>query len=220
MPIIIDAVTFPAGPLPFHRLFPLPEGSARRGVCLVLAGPSGAGKTSVAQQLLASDPGLRRSISATTRAPRTGEVDGRDYYFCSQAEFDALVASGGMLEHATVFGRSYGIPRAPVEAALSKGQDVVFVIDWQGHRSLRAALPGDVVGVFLMPPSFDELEARLRARGDKDEDVARRMAEARSEASHRDEFDHVVINDDLDVATEAVRAVLQDAREERMTYKL
>ncbi len=185
---------------------------SRRGLCLVLASPSGGGKTTMMSRLLATDPGLRQSVSATTRSPRPGELDGVDYYFCDQREFDLLVTSDSMLEHATVFGRSYGIPRAPVEAALDAGTDVVFVIDWQGHRRLRDQLPGDVVGVFLVPPSMAELRARLERRGDAAADIESRMADAGSEMSHRSEFDHQVENDDLDCAVEEVRALLEDAR--------
>lgn len=184
----------------------------RRGLCLVLAAPSGGGKTTVMEALLRDDTRIRQSVSVTTRAPREGEVEGLHYYFRSQTEFEALVASDGMLEHATVFGRSYGIPRAQVEAALDNGTDLVFVIDWQGHRTLREKLPGDVVGVFLAPPSLEVLERRLRGRGDAQEDVAKRMGEAEAECSHAPEFDHVVVNEDLGEAIEAVRAILNEAR--------
>lgn len=189
------------------------EGPVRRGICLVLAAPSGAGKSSILRALLADDPELSLSVSATTRAPRPGECDGVDYHFTDRAGFDAMVAADAMLEHATVFGRSYGTPRAPVEQALNAGRDVVFDIDWQGHRQLRQALPGDVVGVFVLPPSLPSLEARLRMRaGDSPAEIARRMAAARSELSHWAEFDHAVINLDLDRAIAEVRAVLHAAR--------
>lgn len=185
---------------------------ARRGVCLVLAAPSGGGKTTVMEAILGSDTGIRQSVSVTTRPPREGEVEGVHYYFRSQAEFEALVAGDGMLEHATVFGRSYGIPRAQVEAALESGTDLVFVIDWQGHRTLREKLPGDVIGVFLAPPSLGELERRLRGRGDAEGDIAKRMAEAEAECSHAPEFDHAVVNEDLGATIEAVRGILNEAR--------
>ncbi len=185
----------------------------RRGVCLVLAAPSGAGKTSIATALLAAEPEVTLSISATTRAPRPGEVEGVHYYFRDAAEFARMAAAGELLEWATVFGRSYGSPRAPVEAALAAGRDVLFDIDWQGFRQLRAALPGDVVGVFVLPPSLAELEARLRARGGDDgAEITRRMAAARDEMSHADEFDHVVVNRDFRQALSAVQAVLTAAR--------
>ena len=189
-------------------------GLARRGLCLVLAAPSGAGKTTIARRLLAATPGLALSVSVTTRAPRPGERDGTDYHFRDQAAFDALVAAGGMLEWARVLGRDcYGTPRAPVEAALAAGQDMLFDIDWQGHRSLRAALPGDVVGVFVLPPSRDALAARLAGRGgDSAPEIARRMARAADESAHAGEFDHVIVNDDLDAAVAAVASVLHAAR--------
>ncbi len=189
------------------------SGVARRGLCLVIAAPSGAGKSSITRALLGADPGLVLSVSVTTRAPRGGEQEGVHYYFRDQAAFDALAACGGLLEWASVFGRSYGTPREPVERALAAGRDVVFDIDWQGHRQLRAALPGDVVSVFVLPPSLAALESRLRGRGADDEaEIARRMRAAHAEIGHWHEFDHVVLNDDLPAAIEAVRAVLAAAR--------
>ena len=187
---------------------------ARRGVCLVLSAPSGAGKTAITEALLANEPALRRSVSVTTRQPRAGEQDGVHYHFIDQAAFDALAASGGLLEWARVLGRHcYGTPSAPVEQALADGMDMVFDIDWQGFRQLRAALPADVVGVFILPPSMAALEQRLRARaGDDPAEIARRMGLARAEISHWAEFDHVVVNDDLIGATGDVRSVLHAAR--------
>jgi guanylate kinase len=187
---------------------------ARRGVCLVLSAPSGAGKTAIVEALLASEPALRRSVSVTTRAPRQGEVDGIDYYFRDQAAFDRMVAAGELLEWAHALGRhSYGTPRAPVAEALRAGNDVVFVIDWQGHRQLRKVLPDDVVGVFILPPTLGALEERLRRRSGEDAaEIARRMQLAREEVSHWNEFDHVVINDVLARAVASVRAVLHASR--------
>jgi guanylate kinase len=187
---------------------------ARRGVCLVLSAPSGAGKTAIAAALLARDPELSRSVSVTTRPPRPSEVDGEDYRFCNQQEFDGMAAGGELLEWARVYGRHwYGTPRAPVEKALRNGVDVVFDIDWQGHRQLRAALPDDVVGVFILPPSLDALEARLRTRaGDDVKEIARRMALARDEMGHWREFSHIVVNDDLEQAIAAAHAILRAAR--------
>ena len=185
----------------------------RRGVCLVVAAPSGAGKSTITRTLLATEPELVLSISATTRAPRPGERDGVHYHFRTQAGFDAMVAEGAMLEWASVFGRGYGTPRAPVERALAAGRDVVFDIDWQGFRQLSAALPGDVVGVFILPPSYAALEARLRNRAsDSPDEIARRMAAARSEMAHWAEFDYLVVNRDLDMAVAHVRGILQAAR--------
>jgi guanylate kinase len=187
---------------------------ARRGVCLVLSAPSGAGKTAIADALLASEPDLHRSISVTTRSPRPGEVEGAHYHFRDQAAFDRLVADGALLEWARVLGRHcYGTPRAPVEQALREGKDVVFDIDWQGHRLLRDALPGDVVGVFILPPTLTALEHRLHRRsGDDAAEIARRMTLARDEINHWSDFDHVVVNDDLDHAVAAVRTILHAAR--------
>ena len=182
-------------------------------MCLVIAAPSGAGKSTITRAVLATEPDLTLSVSATTRAPRPGEQDGVHYHFHGQAEFDAMAASGALLEWASVFGRSYGTPRAPVERALNAGQDVVFDIDWQGHRQLRHALPGDVVGVFVLPPSLESLEGRLCTRaGDSPAEIARRMDAAHGELSHWAEFDHAVINLDLDRAVAEVRAVLHAAR--------
>ncbi len=187
---------------------------ARRGLCLVLAAPSGAGKTVIADALLASEPDLHRSISVTTRPPRPGEIEGEHYHFRDQASFDRMVADGTLLEWARVLGRHcYGTPRAPVEQALREGKDVVFDIDWQGHRQLRDALPGDVVSVFILPPTLAALEHRLHGRsGDDAAEIARRMNLARDEISHWSDFDHVVVNDDLDHAVAAVRAILHAAR--------
>ncbi len=185
----------------------------RRGVCLVISAPSGAGKSSIVHGLLAADPGVTASVSVTTRARRGSEAEGKDYYFTDMAKYLAMVAADALLEHALVFGRGYGTPRAPVEACLAAGRDVVLDIDWQGWRQLRAALPGDVVGVFILPPSLATLEARLRDRGsDGVTEVARRMAAARAEIAHWDEFDHVLVNDDLLACTAAVSSILVAAR--------
>jgi guanylate kinase len=187
---------------------------ARRGICLVLAAPSGAGKTAIAAALLTTEHDLQRSVSVTTRPPRPGEVDGEHYHFRDQAAFDRMVADGALLEWARVLGRHcYGTPRAPVEQALGHGKDLVFDIDWQGHRQLRAALPDDVVGVFILPPELAALESRLHSRsGDDAAEIARRMSLARDEISHWSDFDHVVLNTDLDQAVADVRAVLHAAR--------
>ena len=184
----------------------------RRGLCLVLAAPSGAGKTSLSRALLESDPALSLSVSATTRAPRAGEREGAHYFFKTDAEFYAMILRDEFLEHASVFGRAYGTPRGPVEAALAAGRDVLFDIDWQGFRQLRAALPHDVVGAFIRTPSLDDLRARLVARGDDEAAVARRMAEAEAELAHQSEFDYIIENRDFDIALADLRAILRASR--------
>ena len=189
---------------------------ARRGVCLVIAAAPGGGKTSVSRAVLETEPELSLSISATTRPPRPGEQEGVHYIFTSEAEFDRMAAAGDFLEHARFLNRSYGTPRAPVDAALAAGRDVMFDIEWQGHRQLRQRLPEDVVGIFLLPPSLAVLERRLRGRGQDDEDeIARRMAVAREEMTHWGEFDYVLVNDDFAATVAAVRAILHAARAER-----
>jgi len=188
---------------------------ARRGLCLVLSAPSGAGKTAISEALLASEPRLRRSVSVTTRAPRPGEVDGVAYHFMTPAAFDAAERNGALLEWARVLQGThcYGTPRKPVEDALAAGDDLIFDIDWQGHRNLREKLPGDVLGVFILPPDLATLESRLKGRGgDSASEIARRMRLSLDEIAHWREFDHVVINDDLPTAIEAVRSTLHAAR--------
>ena len=190
------------------------RGIARRGLCLVLAGPSGGGKTSVARALLEAETGLRLSVSVTTRPPRPAEREGVDYYFRAVADFQRLVAEGALLEWAQVLGRHfYGTPREPVTAALAAGEDVLFDIDWQGFDSLRSTLPGDVVGVFLLPPSMAALRQRLEGRGGEDPaEIDRRMDRAREEISHAPAFDHVIVNESFDGTVVRVRDVLWAAR--------
>jgi guanylate kinase len=173
--------------------------SNRRGILIILSSPSGAGKSTLSRRLLEFDPEVCFSISATTRAPRPGEIEGREYFFRSRREFEALTASGEMLEHAEVFGNLYGTPRAPVEAAIGSGRDVLFDVDWQGGQQLRnSPLRDAVVSIFILPPSIPELEARLRARGQDSEDVvAERMAKSRDEISHWAEYDYVLVNENL-----------------------
>ncbi len=192
-----------------------PLGIARRGLCLILSAPSGAGKTAITDALVAIEPNLGRSVSVTTRAPRAKEIDGVHYHFLSEARFAEAEQAGELLEWARVLQgtHAYGTPRAPVEQALAEGRDLVFDIDWQGHRALREKLPNDVVSVFILPPTLAALEARLRKRaGDNAAEIARRMAVARDEISHWAEFDHVVVNDDLPTAIGAIRAILQASR--------
>ena len=188
----------------------------RRGICLVIAAPPGAGKTSVSRALLDTEEALALSVSVTTRAPRPGEIDGVHYHFRDMAEYHAMIARGDLLEHAMFLGRGYGTPRAPVEAALAEGRDVLFDIEWQGHRQLKASMAADVTSIFLLPPSMAELERRLRNRGqDSDAEIVKRMAAAREEIAHWDEFDHVLINQDFAATVAASRAVLHAARSER-----
>lgn len=189
---------------------------SRRGTCLVLAAAPGGGKTSVSRALLELESELQLSVSATTRAPRPGEREGEHYFFRSPEQFAAGVAAGEFLEHAGFLGRSYGTPRAPVEQALAAGRDVLFDIEWQGHRLLKAAMPEDVVGIFLLPPSLAELERRLRGRGtDPEDEIARRMVASRTEMAHWDEFDHVLVNEDFAATVAAARAILHAARTHR-----
>jgi len=185
----------------------------RRGVCFVLSAPSGAGKSTIANALRAAEPKVRHSVSVTTRQPRPGEHEGVHYYFRSLEQFESMAANGELLEWARVFGRGYGTPCAPVEAALAAGLDMIFDIDWQGHRQMRQALPNDVVSLFILPPSLQELERRLHSRASDDNaEIAHRMAAARDEIAHWQEFDHVIINDDLDHAIASARSVLTAAR--------
>ncbi len=188
----------------------------RRGVCLVLASAPGVGKTSVSRALLEMEPELALSVSATTRAARPGELEGVHYFFRSQDQFDAMVEAGEFLEYAKFIGRSYGTPRAAVESSLAAGRDVLFDIEWQGHRQLRERLPGDVVGVCLLPPSMAELERRLRGRAqDSEAEIARRLVAAKDEIAHWSDFDHVLVNRDFDRTVAEVRAILHAARNTR-----
>jgi guanylate kinase len=185
----------------------------RRGLLLVLSSPSGAGKTTIFRALMASDRDLTASVSVTTRPRRPTEVDGRDYTFVDDDTFARTLAENGFLEHAVVFGHRYGTPRSPVEAAIAAGRDMLFDVDWQGAQQLRRNVPDDVVGVFILPPSHAELERRLRGRAqDPDHVVGARMAKAAAEMSHWGEYDYIVVNDDLDRAVAAVRAVLAAER--------
>jgi guanylate kinase len=192
----------------------------RRGLLLVLSSPSGAGKTSLARSLLASDAGIALSVSVTTRKPRPGELDGRDYWFVNEAKFKAMADADELLEWATVFGNYYGTPRAPIEQALAEGRDVLFDIDWQGTQQLSERMAGDLVRVFVLPPSGETLEARLRTRAqDADEVVAKRMASASAEISHWAEYDYVIVNADLDHSSASLRSILaaERLRRDRMT---
>src|ERR1700744_1089586 len=192
------------------------DGVERRGLMFVLSSPSGAGKTTLSRMLLEREPGLKMSVSATTRPMRPGEVDGRDYFFVDKPKFEKTVKQGELLEWATVFDNRYGTPRVPVEAALSSGQDVLFDIDWQGTQQLREKARADVVSVFILPPSAADLEARLHSRAqDSDEVIRGRMARASHEMSHWAEYDYIVINHEIDEAFAEVQSILKAERLKR-----
>lgn len=186
----------------------------RTGLLIILSSPSGAGKSTLARRLMTWDATLRFSVSATTRAPRPGEVDGQHYHFTTPAIFQKAVADQQMLEHAEVFGNFYGTPRVPVEAAMREGRDTLFDVDWQGGQQIRASALGvHVVSIFVLPPTLPELERRLRARAqDSDAVIAGRMDKSRDEISHWAEYDYVLINDDLDQTEERLRAILTAER--------
>jgi guanylate kinase len=189
---------------------------ARRGLMLVLSSPSGAGKTTLSRMLLDRYSTIELSISVTTRKPRPGEVEGRDYRFIDEKSFDAMVARGDLMEWAEVFGSRYGTPRTPVERALAMGRDVLFDIDWQGTQQLREKGRDDLVSVFVLPPTIPDLEARLRTRAQDADDVIRaRMAKAANEMSHWAEYDYVVINRDVWRAFEDICAILAAERLKR-----
>ena len=188
----------------------------RRGLMLVLSSPSGAGKTTLSRRLLESDSRIAMSVSATTRRPRQGEVEGKDYFFVLPGAFTGMVEGGAFLEHALVFGNHYGTPKEPVMLALARGQDVLFDIDWQGTQQLRQQAGDDLVSIFVLPPSHAELERRLRARAQDEEHVVQqRMARANNEISHWAEYDYVVINDDLDATLTKIQTILAAERMKR-----
>ena len=190
--------------------------TGRRGLMLVLSSPSGAGKTSIARRILAEDDNLVLSVSATTRPPRPNEVDGRDYHFVDQNRFDAMVEDAAFLEYATVFGNSYGTPKADVMSVLERGGDVLFDIDWQGTQQVANAARADLVSVFILPPSRAALRERLVSRAqDSDDVVAGRMAKASDEISHYREYDYIVVNEDLDDSVGVVSAILAAERLKR-----
>ncbi|MBX9886089.1 MAG: guanylate kinase [Novosphingobium sp.] len=195
---------------------PSADALQRRGLMFILSSPSGAGKTTIARMLLEADVAIRLSVSATTRPMRPGEVDGEDYHFVTQARFDEMVEQEEFLEWAHVFGNSYGTPKAQVKAGLREGRDFLFDIDWQGTQQLYQKLETDVVRVFLLPPSIDELRRRLTGRGtDSTEVIAARMERARAEISHWDGYDYVVVNDDVDACFAKVREILHAERMKR-----
>jgi guanylate kinase len=188
----------------------------RRGLMLVLSSPSGAGKSTLARHLLESDANVVMSVSATTRTKRPGEGEGTDYFFVSPQQFKEMVDQNAFLEHATVFGNQYGTPRKSVEAVLESGRDVLFDIDWQGTQQLEQQAKDDLVRVFILPPSRDELERRLRARAeDSAEVVAKRMAKANDEISHWAEYDYIIVNDDITQARAQLESILAAERLKR-----
>ncbi|MFP5395248.1 MAG: guanylate kinase [Alphaproteobacteria bacterium] len=188
----------------------------RRGLMFILSSPSGAGKTTISRMLLERDAEIKLSVSATTRPMRAGEVDGQDYHFVSQAEFDRMVEDSAFLEWATVFGNSYGTPKAQVKAGLREGQDYLFDIDWQGTQQLYQKMETDVVRVFILPPSLAELQRRLNGRATDSADViAARMERARAEISHWDGYDYVVVNDDVEACYSQVCEILHAERMKR-----
>lgn len=192
----------------------------RRGIMLVLSSPSGAGKTTIATKTRELEPDLVPSISVTTRACRPGEQDGRDYFFVNPDQFHELVKRGDLLEHAQVFGNNYGTPKKQVLDALKAGKDVIFDIDWQGTQQLAQLARTDLISIFILPPSTQELERRLRSRGQDGEDIIQlRMAQAATEMSHWAEYDYVIVNRDLSISVHQVRAILL-AERLRRTHQL
>ncbi len=188
----------------------------RRGLMMVLSSPSGAGKTTLSRQLLAAESGISLSVSVTTRAPRPGEVDGRDYSFIDLTAFNLMVNRDQLLEYAKVFNNYYGTPRLPVERTLGSGEDVLFDIDWQGTQQLAEKARDDLVSVFILPPSYHELERRLHGRAQDDPaEIRRRMEKAVDEMSHWAEYDYVIVNRDLDDSLAAIRSILKAERLKR-----
>ena len=188
----------------------------RRGLLIVLSSPSGAGKSTISRMLLDADKDVTMSVSATTRPKRPGESDDVDYHFVDDDGFDAMIDDGEFVEWAPVFGYRYGTPKAPVKDALRKGRDILFDIDWQGTQQLEAAMGEDLVSIFILPPSMDELERRLRSRGtDSEQVVADRMSRAAAEISHWPEYEYVLVNRDMDECLAEVRAIVRAERLKR-----
>lgn len=203
-------------PPAFPVLSPRDDALHRRGLMFILSSPSGAGKTTIAKRLLAEDAELTVSVSATTRPIRPGEVDGVDYHFVDQPSFDRMVEANEFYEWARVFGNSYGTPKGQIRAGLKAGVDYLFDIDWQGTQQLHQKAQADVVRVFILPPSLEELRRRLVGRGtDSDEVIAARMARAQAEISHWDSYDYVVVNDEVDTCLAKVRRILAAERMRR-----
>lgn len=190
----------------------------RRGLLIILSSPSGAGKSTLSKRLIAWDPSISFSVSATTRQPREGETDGVDYHFLSEEAFKKTVSDEGMLEHAHVFGNFYGSPRAPVEAAIGEGKDVLFDIDWQGAQQIRnSALGAHTLSIFILPPSIKELHRRLVSRGqDSAEVIEKRMRKSWDEISRWDAYDYVLVNDDLDETEDRLKTIITSRRHRRI----
>lgn len=190
------------------------ESPERRGLLIILSSPSGAGKSTLAKRLMEWDPSLEFSVSATTRPPRSGEVDKKDYYFVTQEDFRRWVTEGEMLEHAHVFGNNYGSPKSPVEEAISAGKDVLFDIDWQGAQQIKtSSLSSHTLSIFILPPSIAELKRRLVSRGqDTPETIAKRMRKSWDEISHWDGYDYVLINDNLDETEAKLKTIIEAER--------
>lgn len=189
----------------------------RRGLMLVLASPPGGGKTSISREIIRRDDHTTISVSATTRKQRPGEEEGKHYYYVSREKFEDMVANGDMLEYALVYnGQMYGTPKAPVEAALAEGRDVLFDVDWQGNRSLSATAHDDVVSIFILPPTWDTLEQRLHSRAqDSEDEIRRRLAKARDEIKHYKEFQYIIVNYDFEESVQRVLAILEGERLKR-----
>lgn len=188
----------------------------RRGIMVVLSSPSGAGKTTLTKKILNTNRNILMSVSATTRQPRPGEVDGEDYIFLSKSKFSEMIENDEFLEYAKVFDNFYGTPRAPVETALARGFDIVFDIDWQGAQQLTQAAANDLVKIFILPPNMRELENRLRSRAqDSDDVIARRMSKSENEISHWAEYDYIIINEDISEAIEELTTIVNAERMKR-----
>lgn len=190
--------------------------SQRRGLMIILSSPSGAGKSTLTRHILQRDTDITKSVSATTRPARRGEVEGEDYFFLDKSEFTKAESSGGFLEHARVFDNYYGTPRQPVEQALQAGRDVIFDIDWQGAQQLTEAAADDLVKIFILPPNMHALEQRLHSRAqDSAEIIAARMAKSEAEMSHWLEYDYVIVNEDLETALEEILTIIRCERMRR-----
>jgi guanylate kinase len=188
-----------------------------KGLCIILVGPSGSGKTTIFNQLLKDDNSLKSSISATTRSPRKGEVNGIDYYFLNNDQFENMIFRNEFIEHAKIFDKYYGTPKSNIEQTMDNGDDILLILDWQGHRSLKEQLKNEnIVGIFLMPPSINVLKDRLINRGDKLEDIEKRFKEAPEEITHAKEHKYIVVNNDFNVTLEQVKSIIQEERDNKL----